>query len=162
MIAGGGPLAEQVAQWGSGRPSVDVRGLVSRAEAGPILAGARAAVVPSQWEETFGLVAVEAMAAGTPAIVAGHGALPELVTDGWDGALFPPRDVVALAELFADVEDGADLWRSGGPGPGRPTWTGSRERERRAAPRYLRPCDRAPDRVARATAGIESAAAGSP
>jgi glycosyltransferase involved in cell wall biosynthesis len=110
VIAGGGPLAEQVARWGSARPSVEVRGLVSRAEAGTILAGARAAVVPSQWEETFGLVAVEAMAASTPAIVAAHGALPELVTDGWDGALFPPRDVGALAQLFAEVEDGADLW----------------------------------------------------
>jgi glycosyltransferase involved in cell wall biosynthesis len=114
VIAGGGPLADEVARWGSERASVDVRGLVSREDAGMILARARAAVVPSQWEETFGLVAVEAMAAGTPAIVAGHGALPELVTDGWDGALFPPRDVVALAQLFADVEEGADRWAAMG------------------------------------------------
>lgn len=110
VIAGGGPLADQVSRWGQGRPSVEVLGLVTRDEAAGLLARARAAVVPSAWEETFGLVAVESMAVGTPAIVAAHGALPELVTDGRDGALFPPRDVAALADLFADVEDCAQRW----------------------------------------------------
>lgn len=114
VVAGGGPLAGQVQDWARGRDDVDLVGLVSRAEASTVLAGARAAVVPSAWEETFGLVAVEAMAAGTPAIVAGHGALPELVTDGHDGAHFPPGDVAALADLFADVEDAPARWAAMG------------------------------------------------
>ena len=50
----------------------------------------RAVIVPSQWEETFGMVAVEAMAAGTAPVASAHGAFPELITHGSDGALFPP------------------------------------------------------------------------
>jgi glycosyltransferase involved in cell wall biosynthesis len=59
--------------------------------------------VPSVWEETFGLVVVEAMAAGTPAIASAHGSFTELVTPGSDGVLFRPGDPDALAGAVADV-----------------------------------------------------------
>ncbi len=64
---------------------------------------ARAVLVPSVWEEPFGLVVVEAMAAGTPAVAAAHGSFTELVTPGTDGALFRPGDPEALAAVVADV-----------------------------------------------------------
>jgi glycosyltransferase involved in cell wall biosynthesis len=67
-------------------------------------------VVPSQWEETFGMVAVEAMAAGTAAVTSAHGAFPELVTAGSDGALFPPTDVTALVDILADIDDNPRRW----------------------------------------------------
>ena len=57
-------------------------GHVTRDEVSRILASSRAVVVPSQWEETFGMVAVEAMAAGTAPVASAHGAFPELVTPG--------------------------------------------------------------------------------
>ena len=104
-VAGGGPLADEVARWGAARPSVDVLGLVPRAEVARILARARAAVVPSQWEETFGLIAVEAMAVGTPPVASAHGAFPEFVVPGVNGALFAPTDVGALVDVLADVDD---------------------------------------------------------
>jgi glycosyltransferase involved in cell wall biosynthesis len=75
-----------------------------------ILAQSRAVVIPSQWEETFGMVAVEAMAAGTPAVASAHGAFPELITPGSDGALFPPTDVDALVDVFADIDDHPQRW----------------------------------------------------
>ena len=46
------------------------------------MARARAVVLPSAWEETFGLVAVEAMASGVAPIAAGHGSFTELITPG--------------------------------------------------------------------------------
>ena len=74
------------------------------------MARSRAVVVPSQWEETFGLVAVEAMAGGTAVIAAGHGALPEIVTPGVDGALFPPNDVESLVRILADLDRRPSVW----------------------------------------------------
>jgi glycosyltransferase involved in cell wall biosynthesis len=110
VVAGGGPLEDDVARWAAGDPTVTVAGLVPREEAARILGRARAAVIPSQWEETFGLVAVEAMAAGTAAVASSHGAFPELITSGWDGALFAPSDPDALVDVLADVDDNPGRW----------------------------------------------------
>ena len=89
-------------------------GHVTRPEVFRILAQSRAVVVPSQWEETFGMVAVEAMAVGTAAVASGHGAFPELVTHGSDGALFPPTDVDALVGVLTDIESNPRRWDSYG------------------------------------------------
>jgi glycosyltransferase involved in cell wall biosynthesis len=56
------------------------------------------------------MVAVEAMAAGTAPVASAHGAFPELVTHGSDGALFPPTDVDALVDILADVDDNPQRW----------------------------------------------------
>ena len=89
VVVGGGEMSTAVANWATRHPSVTMAGHVSRPEVSRILAASRAVVVPSQWEETFGMVAVEAMAAGTAAVASAHGAFPELITHGSDGALFP-------------------------------------------------------------------------
>lgn len=102
-IAGAGPFQEEVTIWAKGRPDVDFLGLLEPAECESLLTTARVAVVPSESEETFGLVAVEAMKAGVPVIAADLGALPELITDGEQGTLFQPGDVTGLAEVLHDV-----------------------------------------------------------
>ena len=53
--------------------------------------------------ELLGLVALEAMASGTPVIASRVGGLPEIVDDGVTGYLVPPGDVVALRTRIADV-----------------------------------------------------------
>jgi glycosyltransferase involved in cell wall biosynthesis len=103
-IAGSGPMEDEVVAWAARRPEVDFLGMLTPAECDLLLSGARAAVVPSESEETFGLVAIEAMRAGVPVIAAAHGALPELVGDGEEGTLYPPGDVAALAKVFHEVE----------------------------------------------------------
>lgn len=45
------------------------------------------AVVPSEFEEPFGMVAIEAMAAGTPVLATRRGGLPEIIADGATGFL---------------------------------------------------------------------------
>lgn len=104
VIAGGGPLGDEVAAWASARPSVEMTGIVSSDRCAELISQARAVLLPSAWEETFGLVAVEAMAAGVPPIAAGHGSFTELITPGVDGVLFSPGDPDALALAIADVE----------------------------------------------------------
>jgi len=104
VIAGGGPLGDEVAAWASARPSVEMTGPVSSGRCAELISQARAVLLPSVWEETFGLVAAEAMAAGVPPIAAGHGSFTGLITPGVDGVLFTPGDPAALALAIADVE----------------------------------------------------------
>jgi glycosyltransferase involved in cell wall biosynthesis len=104
VIAGGGPLEREVASWASARPSVEMVGQVGSGQCAELISRARAVLLPSAWEETFGLVAVEAMAVGVPAIAAAHGSFVDLITPGVDGVLFRPGDPAALALALADVE----------------------------------------------------------
>jgi glycosyltransferase involved in cell wall biosynthesis len=107
----------EVRAWAGRDPTVDVVGLLSRGAANALLARALVAVVPSQWEETFGLVAVEAMAAGVAPVAPAHGSFPEIVHDGVDGVLFRPGDPRSLAAALAtadrDAEHFIELGRNG-------------------------------------------------
>ncbi len=66
----------------------------------PHYAWSNVVVVPSTKPEPFGLVAIEAMAAGRAVIAAGHGGLTEIVEDGRTGMVFAPNDPAALAEAI--------------------------------------------------------------
>ncbi len=69
---------------------------------------ARAAVhvVPSQWAEPFGRVAVEAMMRGRPVVATASGGLADIVVHGETGLLVPPADIqgwtTAIESLLAD------------------------------------------------------------
>jgi glycosyltransferase involved in cell wall biosynthesis len=52
-----------------------------------LLREAKALVVPNRWAEPFGMVAIEAMASGTPVIAMNSGAMPELIEHGVTGYL---------------------------------------------------------------------------
>lgn len=59
-------------------------------------------VVPSI-EEPLGLVALEALAAGTPVIASDTGGLPEIVRPGENGMLVPPRNPKKLAAAIIEM-----------------------------------------------------------
>jgi len=64
-------------------------------------------IMPSHYE-SFGMVALEAMAMGTPVIASEVGGLAFLVKDGKNGFLVPSRDPEALAErIFTLLQDQA-------------------------------------------------------
>jgi len=62
----------------------------------PLLADADLFLLPSQ-NESFGLSALEALATGMPVIASNTGGLPEVVTDGKTGLLYPVGDIDAMA-----------------------------------------------------------------
>jgi len=73
LVAGGWRLV-----W---RPGVRYLGRVGGDRKAELLARARALLAPVQWDEPFGLTAIEALASGTPVVAMARGALPEIVTD---------------------------------------------------------------------------------
>ena len=73
-------------------------GPVAGARKRRLLAGARCVLIPSRIAETSSLVAMEALAAGTPVVAYPCGALPELVEEGVTG--FIVDDVSAMAQAI--------------------------------------------------------------
>ena len=61
--------------------------------------------------ESFGLVALEAMASEVPVVASRTGGLPEVVPDGRAGYLLPPGDVDAMAERAVELLTDDDLHR---------------------------------------------------
>ncbi len=57
------------------------------------------------YSESFGLVAVEAQACGTPVIAAEVGGLPVAVRDGVSGALVPGHDPADYADALSGFAD---------------------------------------------------------
>jgi glycosyltransferase involved in cell wall biosynthesis len=56
-----------------------------------------ALVVPSVWPEPFGIVVLEALAAGRPVVGSSIGGIPEIVRDEREGLLVVPGDVRSLS-----------------------------------------------------------------
>ena len=70
-------------------------------------------IFPSEWYETFGRVAAEAFARGTPVVAARVGAVAEIVEEGQTGLHFTPADPQDLARkmiwLLANPEKVAQM-----------------------------------------------------
>jgi glycosyltransferase involved in cell wall biosynthesis len=98
-VCGDGPLRDDLAALARGA-DVTFTGRVARAELAALRARHAVALVPSRAHETFGLAALEALAAGLPVAATAVGALAEL--EG-DVALAPRDDAAALAVAAARV-----------------------------------------------------------
>ena len=74
-------------------------------------------VVPSTKPEPFGLVAIEAMAAGRSVIAANHGGLSEIVVSGVTGSFVVPGSIGSLAAAIARyIEDSERVTAEGNAG----------------------------------------------
>jgi glycosyltransferase involved in cell wall biosynthesis len=101
VIAGEGPEAERLRSLAGGA-EVTFAGRVSEARLRELRAGAAVALVPSLWDEPFGYVALEALAAGVPVLVADRGGLPELAG---------PDAVLAAGDRTAWTSALLQLWQ---------------------------------------------------
>ena len=66
-------------------------------------------VIPSLWEEPFGMVATEAMACGKPVVASKAGGLRDSIEDGVTGFHFPPDDANTLSEKINILLDDPSL-----------------------------------------------------
>jgi glycosyltransferase involved in cell wall biosynthesis len=100
-VCGDGPLRDELHAVAE-RSGADVRftGRVGDDELARLRAEATVALVPSRAHETFGLAALEAMAAGLPVVAAAVGALTDL---GDDITLVAPGDASAMATALRTI-----------------------------------------------------------
>jgi glycosyltransferase involved in cell wall biosynthesis len=88
------------------RPGVHVTGAWPHRLAIEALRRSLFTVAPSLWPEPFGIVALEASAAGKPVIASSIGGLRDIVVDGESGLLVPPDDrdalLAAMRRLIGD------------------------------------------------------------
>jgi glycosyltransferase involved in cell wall biosynthesis len=95
---------------------VEQLGHLSRKELAALYQKAAICVVPSHYE-SFGLVALEAMAAGLAVVGARAGGLPEVIEDEITGRLVAAGDAEGLAaaiiELLASPEKRAEMGAAG-------------------------------------------------
>jgi glycosyltransferase involved in cell wall biosynthesis len=110
---GGAKLLRQLAQRLGVADRVSYIGKLSRSELVNEFAAADFLVLPSRFEP-FGVVILEAMAAGLPVIASRVGGIPEIVADGRTGLLVEPDNPDALAESFELLSQDESLRRSMG------------------------------------------------
>jgi glycosyltransferase involved in cell wall biosynthesis len=72
-------------------------GVLDHQEKKTRLANSSCVLMPSRWNEPFGMVAIEAMACGTPVVGLANGALPDIIEDGLTG--YVTTDQQQLPEL---------------------------------------------------------------
>jgi glycosyltransferase involved in cell wall biosynthesis len=87
---------------------VHVPDQLSRVEVREVLRHADVFLHPSL-SEGLSNATLEAMAVGLPVVVTDVGGMPELVTDGVDGFVVPPRDAAALAAALLDLAADPEL-----------------------------------------------------
>lgn len=99
-VAGAG---EEIArQQPRAQSNIEFLGRVSEERRDELFAGAKGFVFPP--EEDFGMVPLEAMAAGTPVIAYGKGGAPEYVVEGGTGVLFGEQTAESLIEAVGRFE----------------------------------------------------------
>lgn len=110
VIAGKGPIQadlEEMARQLGIADRVHFAGYVDAKTRNRFLSISDAAIFPSRYEP-FGIVALEAMAAGVPVVAGNVGGLREIIADGEDGWLVAPGDAGALsATLYTLLDDAA-------------------------------------------------------
>ena len=112
VIAGDGParteLEKQADELGVSH-LVDFVGWVTPENVPALMNGATLVVMPSRWEEAFGLVALEAALMARPVVATRVGGLPEVVVHGQTGLLVEKNDSRALGEAIAILLDDIEL-----------------------------------------------------
>jgi glycogen synthase len=80
---------------------VELRGQLPPQAVAEALAGAHALVVPSRWQEPFGLVCLEGALARVPVVASLSGGMPEMLESESEALFFPIDDVEACAAALA-------------------------------------------------------------
>jgi len=96
-VVGDGPLRAEVERAAKKIQEVKYLGSKTPQDVFNLMAGATFLVFPSMWYETFGRVAIEAFATGTPVLAANIGAVGEITDNGRTGLHFRPGDPSDLA-----------------------------------------------------------------
>lgn len=124
QIQGDGPAESALRKAFAREPFAGVARVITMVETrdavgAPAQDGVAIFTLPSHYEG-FGVVLVEAMRRGLPIVATSVGGIPEVVEDGVNAILVPPRDAASLARALARLlDDPALRSRLGSAGPAR-------------------------------------------
>lgn len=100
VVVGDGPVAAELRALAG--PTIEFAGAVDDVALADLYGACRAVIVPG--EEDFGIVPLEANAAGKPVVALRRGGVLETVADGFNGVLFDDETVDSLTEAVERVE----------------------------------------------------------
>lgn len=102
-------IREKVSSALSEMKNVELLGYVPHERLPGILSKASIVVVPSVWQEPYGIVAAEAQAAGLPVVITRVGGLVESAVDNVTGIVVEPNDPDSLAMALARLIESPEL-----------------------------------------------------
>jgi glycosyltransferase involved in cell wall biosynthesis len=112
LVAGDGPLREQVKSADIGRGRLDLRPGLRSAQMPPIYAEMDLLVLPSRttrtWAEQFGKVLCEALLCGVPVLGSSSGEIPWVIETSGGGRVFPEGNREALTRMICELHDDND------------------------------------------------------
>lgn len=94
-----------------GEEWLDECGWKSREELRALMSGSDCAVVPSLWEEAFGMVWAESMSSGLPVVASATPGPKEFIVHEGNGLLFNPGDAAGLADMLLRLASDVSLRR---------------------------------------------------
>lgn len=100
IVSGQGPEHENLKKMAG--PTTEFRSGLSDKEVADVFGSVKGFIFPA--EEDFGIVQVEALAAGTPVIAYGKGGALDIIQDGKTGLLFRKQNLVSLTSTLQDAE----------------------------------------------------------
>jgi glycogen synthase len=102
---------EELAQRLEVASSIEFRGWVEPEKTDALINDVSIVVMPSRWEEPFGLAALEAAQMARPIVATRRGGLPEIVIDGETGLLVEADDCDGLANAIASLLERPEVAR---------------------------------------------------
>ena len=106
-----GDLDADISRALAANTDLTIRVLPRTAEVSDLLDVADVTVLPALWEEPFGRVVIESMAAGVPVIASRRGGIPEILDGPWRRFLVEPNEPGSLLRAIKAVGD----WRASEP-----------------------------------------------
>ena len=112
QIFGEGPLHGLVTEFCISHKNVSFAPSIPKENVAKEIQSSCAVIFPSLCPETFGMVAIEALASGRPLIGSRIGAIKEIIEDGTDGLLFEPGDSFQLKSCLDAIAADTSMYHT--------------------------------------------------